>query len=192
MRKWRGNGERMRKWRGNGERMRKWREIDSLHFLILSPFPPPFPSFPHYLSISSLSISISYIKICHILSHNVKYGTFVANVTKILTYALWGNNSGSNLLWGSSASCAGLLNIYYTLPNSSNFPTSSTHNKPHFWELTMKLLCLIVMEINVSASANGVGFPFRFLQVLMSCWRAHIGFLILSSARGGRNVLYKW
>ena len=68
MRKWSGNGERMRKWRGNGERMRKWggkwREIDSLHFLILSPFPP---------------------------------------------YALWGNISGSNLLRGSSASCAGLV-----------------------------------------------------------------------------------
>ena len=48
--------------------MRKWREIYSLHFLILSLFPPP--------------LSISYIKICHILSQNVKYGIFVANVTK--------------------------------------------------------------------------------------------------------------
>ena len=47
---------------------RKWREILSLHFLILSLFPP--------------SLSISYIKICHILSQNVKYGIFVANVTK--------------------------------------------------------------------------------------------------------------
>ena len=74
--------------------MRKWREIYSLHFLILSLFPPP--------------LSISYIKICHILSQNVKYGFFVANVTKNLTYALWGNNSGPNSLWGSSASCAGL------------------------------------------------------------------------------------
>ena len=52
--------------------MRKWREIDSLHFFILSPFPPP--------------LSISYIKICHILLQNVNYGTFVANVTKVLTY----------------------------------------------------------------------------------------------------------
>ena len=90
----RGNGERMRKWRGNGERMRKWREIHSQDFLILCLFPP--------------SLSISYIKNCHILSQNVKYGTFVANVTKNLTYALWGNNSGSNSLRGSSASCAGL------------------------------------------------------------------------------------
>ena len=48
--------------------MRNWREIHTLHFLILSLFLP--------------SLSISYIKICHILSQNVKYGTFVANVTK--------------------------------------------------------------------------------------------------------------
>ena len=27
----------------NGERMRKWRKIHSLHFLILSVFPPPYP-----------------------------------------------------------------------------------------------------------------------------------------------------
>ena len=89
-RKW----ERMRNSRGNGERIRKWREIHFLHFLIFSLFPP--------------SLSISYIKNCHILSQNVKYGTFVANVTKNLTYALWGNNSGSNSVRGSSASCAGL------------------------------------------------------------------------------------
>ena len=86
-RKWRENEE-------NGERMRKWKEIHSLHFLTFSLFPP--------------SLSISYIKNCHILSQNVKYGTFVANVTKNLTYALWGNNSGSNSLRGSSASCASL------------------------------------------------------------------------------------
>ena len=94
MRKWRGNGERMRKWRGNGERMRKWREIHSQDFLILCLFPP--------------SLSISYIKNCHILSQNVKYGTFVANVTKNLTYVLWENDSWSNLLWESSANCEGL------------------------------------------------------------------------------------
>ena len=45
----------------------------------------------------------------HILLQNVKYGTFVTNVTKISTYALWGNNSGSNSLRGGSASCAGLI-----------------------------------------------------------------------------------
>ena len=72
-REW-GNGERMRKWRGNGERMRKWREIDFLHFLILYPFLPSFP--------------ISYIKIRHILLQNVKFGTFVPNVRKILTHAM--------------------------------------------------------------------------------------------------------
>ena len=48
--------------------MRKWREILSLHFLILSLFPP--------------SLSISCIKICHILSQNVKYSTFVAKSQK--------------------------------------------------------------------------------------------------------------
>ena len=58
----------MKKWRENEEMERKWREIHSLHFLIFSFFPP--------------SLSISYIKNCLILSQNVKYGTFVANVTK--------------------------------------------------------------------------------------------------------------
>ena len=48
--------------------MRIWRKIHSLHFLIFSLYPP--------------SLSISYIKIGHILSQNVKYGIFVANVTK--------------------------------------------------------------------------------------------------------------
>ena len=69
-RKWRENEE----WRGNLERMRIWREIHSLHFLIFSLF--------------LLSLSISYIKNCLILSQNVKYATFVANVTKNLSCAL--------------------------------------------------------------------------------------------------------
>ena len=81
----RGNGERMGKWRGNEEMERDW-----------------LSTFPH-------SLFISYIKICHILMQNAKYGTFFANVTKIITYALWGNTSGSDLLRGSSASCAGLV-----------------------------------------------------------------------------------
>ena len=92
-REW-GNEEEMeRKW-GNGERLTLYIYSFSLYFLPLSPFPP--------------SLSISYIKMHHILLQNVKYGTFVANVTKISTYALWGNNSGSNLLRGSSAIRAGL------------------------------------------------------------------------------------
>ena len=62
------NEEEMEKERENGERMRKCREIHSLHFLILSLFPP--------------SLSISSIKICHILSQNINYGTFVTNGTK--------------------------------------------------------------------------------------------------------------
>ena len=76
--------ERMGKLRGNEEMERDW-----------------LSTFPH-------SLFISYIKICHILMQNAKYGTFVANVTKIIIYALWGNTSGSDLLRGSSASCAGL------------------------------------------------------------------------------------
>ena len=94
-----------REWGNKGEMERDWLTILPhsfsisflfLHFLILSPFPP--------------SLSISYIKMRHILLQNVKYGTFVTNVTKILTYALWGNNSGPNNLRGSSASCVGLDN----------------------------------------------------------------------------------
>ena len=93
-REW-GNEEEMEKKWGNGERLTLYISSFSLYFLPLSPFPP--------------SLSISYIKMHHILLQNVKYGTFVANVTKISTYALWGNNSGSNLLRGSSAIRAGLV-----------------------------------------------------------------------------------
>ena len=64
MRKWRGNWGRMRKWGGNGEIMRKWREIHSLNFLIFLLFPP--------------SLSISYIKICHILSQMSKKHSILA------------------------------------------------------------------------------------------------------------------
>ena len=53
------------------------------------------------LSISSVSLYFP----------NVKYCTFVSNVTKNLTYALWENNSGSNSLRESSASCAGLIMV---------------------------------------------------------------------------------
>ena len=80
-RKWGENEEMKRKWRENEEMKRKWREneegereIHSQDFLILCLYPP--------------SLSISYIKNCHILLQNVKYGTFVAMVTKISTYAL--------------------------------------------------------------------------------------------------------
>ena len=48
------------------ERMRKWRENKEMERDSLS-------TFPHFLFISSL---------CHILSQNVKYSIFVANVTK--------------------------------------------------------------------------------------------------------------
>ena len=87
-----------REWGNEEEIEREWGNDEELEWdqlLNISSFPP--------------SLSTSFIKICHILLQNVKFGTFVANVTKILTYALWGNNSGSNLLRGSSASFAGLL-----------------------------------------------------------------------------------
>jgi len=54
--------------------MRKLKENDSLHFLILSSFLP--------------SISISASKFVTLCRKMLKYGTFVAMVTKILTYAL--------------------------------------------------------------------------------------------------------
>ena len=62
---------------GNKEKMRKCRKWISLHFLILSLFPP--------------SLSITYIKNCLILSQNV------ANVIKNIKYALWENNSADVL-----------------------------------------------------------------------------------------------
>ena len=105
-RKWRENENMKRKWRGNWERMRKWRDIRSLHFLIVFLFSP--------------SLSISYIKNCLTLSQNVKHGTFVANVKKNLTYALWENYSGSNSLWESFASCNIGSNIVYAPPLSPN------------------------------------------------------------------------
>ena len=52
-------------------------------------------SFPHFLFISSLSIHL----ICHILSQNVKYGTFVANVTKkrAMRKKFWSEFAGRKL-----------------------------------------------------------------------------------------------
>ena len=70
----------MRQWRENEKMKRKWRENEEIHFVIFS-LVPPF-------------LSISYIKNCPILSQNVKYGIFVADVTKKLRE--------------SSATCEGL------------------------------------------------------------------------------------
>ena len=86
------------------------RRLAQLAELPRSKFDPEI--FPHSAYVKIFATKVPYltfcIKICHILSQNVKYGTFVANVTKKSTYTIWGNNSGSNLLRGSSASCAGL------------------------------------------------------------------------------------
>ena len=92
-RKWRENEE-MEREGGNEEEMERRRKGEEMERDSSS-------TFPHSLFISSLSIHF-HIKICLILSQNVKYGTFVANVTKTLTYALLGNISGSNSLQGSS------------------------------------------------------------------------------------------
>ena len=80
--------------------MRKWRENEEMERDSLSTF--------SLISLYFLLLSIPYIKQCLILSQYVKYAIFVANVTKRLTYALRENNSGSNSLRESSASCAGL------------------------------------------------------------------------------------
>ena len=76
VRKWRENEKMKRKWRENEELEWRWRDNEEMERDSLS-------TFPHFLFISSLSIH-SYIKTCLILSQNVKYSTFVANVTKKL------------------------------------------------------------------------------------------------------------
>ena len=67
----------MTKWRENEEMERKWRENDEMERDSLS-------TFPHFLYISFLSIHFLHQKLSYkyILSQNVKYGTFVAKVTK--------------------------------------------------------------------------------------------------------------
>ena len=89
-------------------------------------------TFPHFLFINSLSIHLLY-RNCIILSQNVKYSTFVANVTKNLSYALWENNSGSNSLRGSSASCAGLPWISKVLQIKLIYPTLSKSPTQLYW-----------------------------------------------------------
>ena len=66
-----------RKWRENEKMKRKLRKNEEMERDLLS-------TFPHFLFISPLSIHFQ-IKNCLILPQNVKYGTFVTNVTKNLT-----------------------------------------------------------------------------------------------------------
>ena len=104
------NEVRMRKWRGNGERMRKWRENEEMKRDSLSTYISSFSLY--FLPLYPFPIVKNYL----ILSQNVKYGT------KNLSYALWENNSGSNLLRESSASCEGLSDgILCTTVNLSNY-----------------------------------------------------------------------
>ena len=69
-------------WQPGSRAARKWRENEEMerdsHFI--------FPLF-------SPSLSISCIKNSLILTQNVKYGTFVANVLKNLWYVLWEKKS---------------------------------------------------------------------------------------------------
>ena len=72
---WQPGSEKMEgEWENEEEIEREWG-----NFLIFSLFPP--------------SLTLSYIKNCLILTQNVKYATFVANVTKNSTHARWENNS---------------------------------------------------------------------------------------------------
>ena len=81
-------------------------------------------TFLHFLFISSLSIHFLYKKLSH-FSQNVKYDTFVMNVTKTLNVRAMRKKSGSNSLRESSASCAGLIIIMLIMDPSS----LSLHNK---------------------------------------------------------------
>ena len=107
-RKWRENETLKRKWRESEEMERKWRENEEIERLIYSFFLP--------------SLFISNIKNRHILSQNVRRH-YCCECYKKLTYALWENNSGSNSLPESSASCTGLGSPTSSFPTSS-FPTS--------------------------------------------------------------------
>ena len=90
----------VRKSRDNEKMKRKWRENEEMER-------DSHSTFSCFLVISSLSIHFLYpiyfVAKCWIRQ--------VANVTKNLTYALWKNNSGSNLLQESSASCEGPIMI---------------------------------------------------------------------------------
>ena len=52
--------------------------------------------------------TLKYVTFCRQM---FKYGTFCRKCRKILTYSLWGNDSGSIRMGGSPASCAGLVRI---------------------------------------------------------------------------------
>ena len=80
--------------------MRKWRK----NFLILSLYPP--------------SLSISYIKIGHILSQNVKYGIFVANVTKTE------HTRYEEIILGLCEEAPQVVTACYTPENSNTINTS--------------------------------------------------------------------
>ena len=77
------NEEEMKREWGNGQRMRKWKEIHSLQF-----------TFPYFLFFSSLSIHFLNKKLSHFVAKSEIW--------------LWENNSWSDSLRESSASCEGL------------------------------------------------------------------------------------
>ena len=140
-REWENWEEMEREW-GNGERFTLYISSFSLYFLPLS---------------------ISYIKDCLILSQNAKYGTFIANVTNNLTYALWENNSGSNSLRESSASCEGLSSTFFELMNlmiygriteeiqarrhPKSMPKSSPSESNIFWDTLYNCIWTIDLKL---------------------------------------------
>ena len=111
------NGERMRKWRGNGEEMERecrngvrftlYISSFSLYFLSLYPFP-----------ISKIVTFCREMLNTPLLSQMSQ---------KNLTYVLWENNSGSNSLRGSSASCASLVSIYVRIHGHGLFMCANIH-----------------------------------------------------------------
>ena len=96
------------KWRENEKMERKWRENEKLEKYSLS-------TFPHFLFTPSLPISFCL---------KVLNSALLSRMwPKNLTYALWENNSGSNLLWKSTASCEGLDLYIYVLFALSHYPS---------------------------------------------------------------------
>jgi len=93
--KWRGNRERIMKRRGNGERMMKWWGNGERFTLYISSF------------------SLNLLPLCSFpISKFVRFWRKMLNTTLLLRMSeenLTGNNSGSSLLRGSSASCARLI-----------------------------------------------------------------------------------
>ena len=143
-RKLRENDKMKRKWRKNEEMETEWGNGEWFTLYISS------------FSLYYLPLSISCIENCHILSQNVKNGTFVANVIKNLAYALWENNSRLNSLRESSASCASLVLITLICPSR------------HYLPLNLFGLVSILASLNLGGSQSGLFSIYSFLNLFFS------------------------